>query len=254
MTAYVISIANEKGGVAKTTTTLSLGGAMAEIGKKVLLIDLDPQGNLSLSLGFDDFLNQQSIFSVGLRTDQLTQATSIENLHMIPAASDLREDFQSADSRPDNFTTIKSIIPSLMVNFDYILMDCPPYLGFIVEMALNSSNLVIIPTQSEYYSICALQNMMSYINRIRNNGNSRLCYRLLITMFDKRNSIHCSLANYLRATFTTGLFDTAIEIDTKLRESPLRGFPIIKHAAHSRASMQYRFLAQEIENYVKKSV
>jgi len=135
--------------------------------------------------------------------------------------------------------------------FDFVVIDCPPFLGALTLNALTASNLLIIPTQAEYYSVFALRNMMSLIRQVRNKGNSALRYRLLITLFDKRNGIHRVLGAHLRNTFASGVLDSVIEVDTKLRESSITGLPINYHAVKSRAAMQYRFLAQEIVHYVK---
>jgi chromosome partitioning protein len=139
------------------------------------------------------------------------------------------------------------------LQFDYIILDCPPFLGAVTLNALMASDLLLMPTQAEFFSINALRNMMGLVRRIRSQGNARLTYRLLITMFDRRNRIHRTLSEQLRATFGVGVLDTVIETDTKLRESPIAGLPIIFHAPKSRASMQYRALAQEILTYVKET-
>jgi chromosome partitioning protein len=153
--------------------------------------------------------------------------------------------------QPDYQTIIKNILATVEKMYDFIILDCPPFLGAITLNALMTSNLLLLPTQAEYYSVFALKNMMAMVRQVRSMGNPSLRYRLLLTMFDKRNGIHRSLAEHLRSTFTSGVLDTVIEIDTRLRESPLTGLPIVFHAAKSRGALQYRFLAQEILNYAK---
>jgi chromosome partitioning protein len=252
---YIIAIANEKGGVAKTTTTLSLGGAFAEMGKRVLLIDLDPQSNLSLSLGIEPEQKVSSIINLILDNriimDCIKQ-TKVENLDLLPSNSDIRMAERLLPTKSDYHMLLRKLLVPLNNQFDYILMDCPPFLGAITLNALIAADILIIPTQSEYYSVFALRNMMALIRQVRTLGNPDLSYRLLLTMFDKRNGIHRSLAEHLRNSFSSGVLDTVIEIDTRLRESPLVGLPIVFHATKSRSALQYRFLAQEILNYVKK--
>ena len=252
---YIIAIANEKGGVAKTTTTLSLGGAFAEMGKRVLLIDLDPQSNLSLSLGIEPEQKVSSIINLILDNriimDCIKQ-TKVENLDLLPSNSDIRMAERLLPTKSDYHMLLRKLLVQLNNQFDYILMDCPPFLGAITLNALIAADILIIPTQSEYYSVFALRNMMALIRQVRTLGNPDLRYRLLLTMFDKRNGIHRSLAEHLRNSFSSGVLDTVIEIDTRLRESPLVGLPIVFHATKSRSALQYRFLAQEILNYVKK--
>lgn len=252
---YIIAVANEKGGVAKTTTTLSLGGAFAEMGKRVLLIDLDPQSNLSLSLGIEPEQKVSSIINLILDHSivmDCIKKTKVENLDLLPSNSDIRMAERLLPTKSDYHLLLRNLLIPVNNHYDYILMDCPPFLGAITLNALIAANILIIPTQSEYYSVFALRNMMALIRQVRTLGNPDLRYRLLLTMFDKRNGIHRSLAEHLRTSFSSGVLDTVIEIDTRLRESPLVGLPIVFHATRSRSALQYRFLAQEILNYVKK--
>jgi chromosome partitioning protein len=251
---WILSIANEKGGVAKTTTTLSLGGALVEHGYRVLLVDLDPQANLSLSLGFEPENNQCSIINLFLENKPIIGAicaTRLERLFILPANKDIGLAERLLPSKPDYHLFLKNLFSGIDNPFDFILMDCPPFLGAITLNALMASNLLVLPTQAEYYSVFALKNMMGLIRQVRAKGNASLRYRLLLTMFDKRNGIHRSLADHLRTSFSNGVLDTVIEIDTRLRESPILGLPIMYHASKSRAALQYRFLAQEIITYVK---
>jgi chromosome partitioning protein len=251
----VISIANEKGGVAKTTTTLSLAGALVERGYEVLLIDLDPQANLSLSLGTGNNGNDHSMINAiltGLPLPDCVQKTNVEHLSLIPSNSEVSLAERFLPNHTDFEFSVKNKIASLDGSFNFVLIDCPPFLGAITQNALYAADLLILPTQAEYYSIFALKNMMSMIRQVRQKGNPNLKYRLLLTMFDKRNGIHCTLAEHLRSNFSEGVLDTVIEVDTKLRESPIMGLPVTFHASKSRSAMQYRFLAQEIVGYVQE--
>jgi chromosome partitioning protein len=252
---WIVSIANEKGGVAKTTTTLSLSGAFVEAGYKVLVVDLDPQANLTLSLAEDSANNVRSIMDILINNvpfNSVIIPTSHENLTLLPANSQLGLAERLLPSKPDYTSLLRNLLSENKANYDFILMDCPPFLGAITTNALIASDLLILPTQAEYYSVFALRNMMTMIRQIRSEGNPNLKYRLLLTMFDKRNRIHCSLADHLRTTFSSGIFNSVIEIDTKLRESPIAGESIIYHAPKSRSALQYRFLAQEIIQYVQE--
>jgi chromosome partitioning protein len=251
----IISIANEKGGVAKTTTALSLGGALVELGYSVLMIDLDPQANLSLSLGVEPDTHNKSFINLvmeNLSLERVIKTTEIEKLSLLPSNKEIGLSERVLPTRSNYENLLKDLLSSNPQPFDFVIIDCPPFLGALTANALTASNMLIIPTQAEYYSVFALRNMMSLIRQVRSKGNSTLRYRLLITLFDKRNGIHKLLATHLRKTFTGGVLDSIIEVDTKLRESPITGLPIIYHAAKSRAAMQYRFLAQEIIQYVKE--
>jgi chromosome partitioning protein len=254
--AYIIAISNEKGGVAKTTTTISLGAALAEAGKRILLIDLDPQANLTLAAGLEIGQSTTSSSNILIESEPLLNAlqrTEIENIDIVPAHPNIESAEQYLPMRT-NYTAAmrRAINQALPLPYDFIIFDCPPFLGAITQNALSAANLLIIPTQAEYFSAYALRNMMGIIRRIRQESNPDLAYRILITMLDRRNRTHRNIEEQLRNTFVHGLFETVIEIDTKLRESPIAGVPITKYKPSSRGSQQYRVLAQELIEYVKE--
>jgi chromosome partitioning protein len=253
---YKIAIANEKGGVAKTTTTVSLGAVLAEQGYKVLLIDLDPQANLSLALGMEPNKVQRSSASILIEQAPLANAireTSIPGLDMAPANSEMGMAERFLPGREGYEYVLKKAFVNLSPTYDFALIDCPPFLGSVTLNALCAIDLLIIPTQAEFFSIYALRNLMALVRRVRAQYNPALKYRLLLTMVDRRNKTHRIMSDQLRTTFTTGVMQTVIETDTKLRESPIVGLPIIQHAPKSRGSIQYRALAQEIIEYVKET-
>ena len=253
---YVVAVSNEKGGVAKTTTTLSLGAALAEAGQKVLVIDLDPQANLTLALGVEPgsaavTSSHVLIESAPLMSARLT--TEIENLDLIPSHASIESAEQFLPVRTHYTSGLKRAIDNAApLPYDYILFDCPPFLGAITTNALSASNLLLIPTQAEYFSAYALRNMMSIIRRIRLESNPNLGYRILVTMLDRRNRTHRNIQEQLQNTFGDGLFKTVIEIDTKLRESPIAGLPITRYKPGARGSQQYRELAQELIEHAKE--
>lgn len=254
--AYAIAISNEKGGVAKTTTTLSLGAALAESGQKVLLVDLDPQANLSLALGIEPSQVSQTSSNILIEGTPLIAArvhTEINNLDIVPSHSSIESAEQFLPVRT-NYTAIlrRALDNARPLPYEYIIFDCPPFLGAITSNALSAANLLIIPTQAEFFSAYALRNMMSLIRRIRQDSNPDLAYRILITLLDRRNRTHRNIQEQLQNTFDKGLFETVIEIDTKLRESPIAGQPIMTYKPNSRGSQQYRVLAQELMQYVKE--
>lgn len=250
----VIVIANEKGGVAKTTTALSLGGALVALGYRVLMVDLDPQSNLSLALGHESHPGTKSFINLvmeNLTFDKALVRTEIDKLDLLPANKEIGFAERVLPTRPDYRNLLRKIVLA-QTSYDFAIIDCPPFLGTLTTNALTAANLLIIPTQAEYFSVYALRNMMSLIREVRKKGNPMLRYRLLVTLFDKRNKIHRTLYAHLRKTFVGGVLDSIIEIDTKLRESVIAGLPINFHAEKSRAAMQYAFLAQEIIHYVKE--
>jgi chromosome partitioning protein len=253
---YIIAVANEKGGVAKTTTSISMGAAMVETGLEVLLVDLDAQANLSLALGVENVKAQQSISNLLLESAparSVIRETGIPRLDLIASSTEtgLAERFLPA--RKGYEMILAKTFRDDSWPYDYIIMDCPPFMGAVTQNAIMAADLLIMPTQAEFFSINALRNMMSSVRKVRAQGNPRLTYRLLLTMFDRRNRIHRTLNEQLRATFGGGVFDTVIETDTKLRESPIAGLPIIYHSPKSRSALQYRALTQEIVTYVKET-
>ena len=255
--AYIIAVANEKGGVAKTTTTLSLGAALVETGKKVLLVDLDSQANLTLALGIDVEKVRRSVSNILLENAapaSILRETGVPGLDIIPSSAEM--------SMAERFLPIKQnfekvLRESLKKNgnlpHDYIVIDCPPFLGAVTQTAIIAADCLLMPTQPEYFSVHALRNMLNLIRKIRKDANPDLVYRLLITMCDRRNRSHKEFSEQLRLTFGKGVLETVINIDTKLRESPVAGLPIIYYAPKSRSAGEYRALAQEIIHNVKEN-
>ena len=253
---YIIAVSNEKGGVAKTTTTMSLGAALAENGQKVLMIDLDPQANLTLASGLETggiTISSSNILIEAVPLLDAKHETEIENVDIIPAHPNIESAEQYLPMRTNYTATMRrAIAQAYPLPYNYILFDCPPFLGAITQNALSAANLLVIPTQAEFFSAYALRNMMGMIRRVRQESNPDLAYRILITMLDRRNRTHRNIEEQLQTTFGKGLFDTVIEIDTKLRESPIAGLPITQYKSNSRGSQQYRVLAQELMEYAKE--
>jgi chromosome partitioning protein len=253
--AFTIAMSNEKGGVAKTTSTLSLGAALAEMDHRVLLIDLDPQANLSLALGLETAeveFNSASVLIDNVALKTAIRRTEVKNLDLVPSNSRIENAEQFLPMRSHYMTTLRTALQAAPLPYEYILLDCPPALGAITLNALSAADLLIIPTQAEYFSAYALRNMMATIRRVRQESNPNLAYRILVTLLDRRNRTHRNIFEQLQATFGQGVFTTVIEIDTKLRESPIAGVPITQYKPSSRGSQQYRVLAQELIEYAKE--
>ncbi len=250
----IIAIANEKGGVAKTTTAISLGGALVEMGKDVLLVDLDPQANLSLALGVSPHNVRRSIADVLLDSAtalSVSRETSIPGLDLIPSNGEMGMAERFLPIRQHYKQILRQALDQIRV-YDTIILDCPPSMGSLTQNALAAANLLIIPTQAEYFSAYALRNVMGVIRSIRTQDNPALVYRILITMFDRRIGSHKTISKQLRSTFGNAVFDTEIQIDSKLRESTIAGLPITHYVPRSRGAQQYRALAQELTQYAKK--
>jgi chromosome partitioning protein len=254
--AYTIAISNEKGGVAKTTTTFSLGASLVELGKRVLLIDMDAQANLSLANSIEPSSTNQNSSQVLLEGMLIRDAickTSMDGLNIVPCGARMSDAEHFLPVRINyQFILREAIDQAKLDDFDYVILDCPPSMGAITVNALTASDLLIIPTQAEYFSAYALRDMMVMIRRIRKETNPDLAYRILVTLLDQRNRTHRVIREQLQQTFGAGLFSTVVEIDTRLRESPIVGMPISQYRPKSRGAQQYRVLAEELMEYVRQ--
>jgi len=248
-----IAISNQKGGVAKTTTCLSLGACLAEMGQIVLLIDMDPQTNLTLSLGLkpgklrytidDALLGNTSLVSVSRESETF-------GLDIIPAKHGLAVLDKILYGRPNYEFYLKRGLDAMEGGFyDYVLIDCPPSFGTLTLNALTAADMLIIPVQCEYYAVHSLRQTIELAALVRERTNPRLTYHVLVTMYDRRNRICNLIFDQMQQGMTKVLFETIIEIDTKLKESPVFGQPITTYEPNTRGARQYRALAKEIMNH-----
>jgi chromosome partitioning protein len=199
---YVITISNEKGGVAKTTTALSVGAVLAESGHRVLLMDLDPQANLTLALGIEPGSAAVTSSHVLIESAPLKDActaTEFENLDIVPANASIESAEQFLPVRAHYTLGIRNALEAAApLPYEYVLLDCPPFLGAISTNALSAADLLVIPTQAEYFSAYALRNMMALIRRVRQESNPMLGYRILVTLLDRRNRTHRNIQSSCR--------------------------------------------------------
>ena len=248
-----IAICNQKGGVAKTTTCLSLGACLAEMGENILLIDLDPQANLTLSMGLNPRDLRRTISDAILGNSSLvsvSRESSILNLDVVPANQGLVILDKVLYGKQGYQFRLKNRLGDIDRGFyDYILIDCPPSFGTLTLNALTASNMLIIPAQCEYYAAHSLRRFIELVQRVREKTNPRLSYRVLVTMYDRRNKICRVILDQMQKGLRSAMFDTVIEIDTKLRESPAFGQPINLYAPNTRGAEQYRALAKELTNH-----
>jgi chromosome partitioning protein len=241
--------------VGKTTTALSLGAVLVETGQKVLLVDLDPQANLTLSLGIKPYHLQQSVADILLGNDSfstIVTQTRIREMDLAPANEDMRLVEQFLRIR-ENFDLLLRNALEDVFTYDIIIIDCPPAVGSLTQSALTAAHLHILPTQCEFFSTHALRSSLNMIRSIRERSNPRLRYRILLTMVDSENQIHQSLNSQIRKAFGDAVFKTLIEVDELLRESPLYAQPITTFAPNSLGTQQYRQLAQELLPYISEA-
>jgi chromosome partitioning protein len=246
----VIAIANSKGGVAKTTTCLSLGGSLTGEGQMVQLIDLDPQAHLTMSLGLEPNKLHHTVGDVLLGHSSLvsiSRETKLSGLDLVPANRELVVLDKVLYQRPRYEYRLRSAMERARFHpYDFILIDCPPTFGTLTLNALTAADVLLIPLQCEYYAIHSLRHILEVAKLVRRKTNPELSYRLLVTMYDMRNKVHPTILEHLRKSFPTALLETLIQVDTKLRESPAFAQPVTEYAPRTRAARQYRALAQEL--------
>lgn len=248
-----IAIGSQKGGVAKTTTTLSLGACLAELRKAVLLIDLDPQAHLTLSMGLKPGNVRHTVTDVILGDASLVSVSSespVSGLDLVPANRGLVMANRVLDNRRGYEYHLKKQLQAMGHQFyDFVLIDCPPSLDALTVTALTAADLLITPVQCEYYAAQSLRRVIELARLVREKTNPELTYRVLVTMYDRRNKICRVMLDQLQRGLRGRLFATIIEVDTKLRESPAFGQPITQYAPHTRGAEQYRALARELMGY-----
>jgi len=252
MTTTIV-VSNQKGGVAKTTTCLSLGACLSEMGKIVLLADMDPQANLTLSMGLKPKELHHTVGDALLENASLvgvSRESPVYGLDIVPANQGLVILDRILYGRPGYQFRLKNGLDAMDEGFyDFVLIDCPPSLGTLTLNALTAADLLIIPVQCEYYAAHTLRHFVELVQQVREKTNPRLKYRVLVTMYDRRNRICRVILNQMKRGLNEALFDTIIEVDTRLRESPVFGQPITLYAPKTRGAEQYRALAKELMNH-----
>jgi chromosome partitioning protein len=248
--AVTVAIGSQKGGVAKTTTCLSLGACLAELGQLVLLVDLDPQTNLTLSMGLTPAKLRHTVSEALLGNASLVSVSregASFGLDIVPASPDLVVLDKVLQGRPNCEFRLERALETVDDDlYDVVLVDCPPSFGLLTLNALTAADMLIIPTQCEYYAAHALRRTIELAELVRKKTNPRLIYRVLVTMYDRRNRICQLILDRMQRGLGRLLLTTVIEVDTKLRESPVFGEPITRYAPQTRGAQQYRALAKEL--------
>ncbi len=257
---WTIAVSNQKGGVAKTTSCVSIGACLAEAGWRTLIVDFDPQVNLTLTTGFEPEELQWTLPDLleieGDRPDpaDVIQPTGLAGLDILPADQRLVDLEVDARNHPGYEDLLHTALEPLHQLYDYILIDCPPSMGSLTIMALTAADIALIPVQCDYYATRGLMSLIEIVQAVQNRTNPSLTYALFVTMYDARPLISRRMLQQLRATFPNAMLEPVIGIDTRLRESALANEPIITYATKSRASIQYRSLAKELVRWVNKNI
>jgi chromosome partitioning protein len=248
----IISISNQKGGVGKTTTAVNLSASIAASGKKCLLIDCDPQGNATTGLGVDKSGLKSGLYDFILSEnaqDAIVLDTAIAGLSLIGATRDLIGAEVEMHDEEDREYLLKNRIARLKNDYDYIILDCPPSLGFLTINAITASDHVLIPLQCEYYALEGMTQLLNTLKAVKKKLNPSLkIIGILLTMYDSRNNLSSQIEEEVRGHFKGTVFKTIIPRNVRLSEAPSHGKPIMLYDAKSTGTQSYLKLAEEVMN------
>ncbi len=249
----IVSVANQKGGVGKTTTAINLGAALASFGKKVLLIDLDPQGNASTGLGVDQSDRRVSTYDLLLNdmdVERVAIPANVPNLWITPATTDLSSADLELVSTARRVFLLRDALRTPAVSrmeFDYILIDCPPSLNLLTLNAMVASDSVLVPLQAEFFALEGLSQLMLSVREVRETANPNLRIEgVVLTMYDKRNNLCHQVEVDARENLQNLVFETMIPRNVRLSEAPSYGMPVTNYDPTSRGAVAYKALAREI--------
>jgi len=254
----IISVANQKGGVGKTTTAINLAACLALSGQKVLIIDIDPQGNASSGLGVNLRENQKGIYELlagNASLDQVIYPTEIDTLKIIPSNVDLAGAEIELVGRDHREKILSMALNGVNAEYEFVVIDCPPSLGLLTLNALAVSQSVLIPMQCEYYALQGLSQLLKTLKRIQKSINPDLKVEgILLTMYDARTLLNGQVENHVKKYFSEFLMKTIIPRNIRLSEAPSHGKPIVLYANRSKGSDSYVELAQEVIQRTKGAI
>ena len=246
----ILTISNQKGGVGKTTTTVNLATAMAAVNKRVLVIDLDPQGNASTSLGIDQKHRAVNVYHVLLGDSPLSEAivpTGIPNLSVVPSGVDLSGAELELVDIENRQNRLKKSLENQLDSWDFILIDCPPSLGLLTLNALVAADAVMVPLQAEFLALEGVSQLVRTIDRVRKSFNPNLELQgIVLTMVDKRNNLSEMVENDVREYFGPKVYATTIPRNVRISEAPSHGKPVLIYDLQSKGSKAYLDLAGEV--------
>lgn len=244
-----IAIVNQKGGVGKSTTAVNLGAGLAEMGYKILLVDVDPQGNATSGLGIDKGNLEYSIYDLLIGESDINKiitGTEVPNYDILPANIDLAGAEIELVSTMSRESKLRKTLENV-TDYDYIIFDCPPSLGLLTLNALTATDTIIVPIQCEYYALEGLGQLMQTINLVRENLNPELSIEgVVLTMYDARTNLSQQVIDEVRKYFKDEVYDTIIPRNVRLSEAPSFGKPITLYDSSSTGAKAYRELAKEV--------
>jgi chromosome partitioning protein len=247
---HVISIANQKGGVGKTTTAINLSASLAAAERRCLLVDLDPQGNATTGLGVDRFGLEKGLYDLlagAVPGEEVVSKTTLPGLHLIGATMNLVGAEVEMASMDDKEFRLREGLMQLRKSYDYIFLDCPPSLGFLTVNALTAADSVLVPLQCEYYALEGLSQLLKTVKAVKRGLNPLLRLAgILLTMYDSRNNLARQVTEEVKDSFRGNVFDTVIPRNVRLSEAPSYGKPILLYDIRSKGAQSYLDLAKEL--------
>lgn len=254
----IIAFANQKGGVGKTTTAINIGASLAAIKKRVLLIDLDSQGNAGTGLGFVRSAHRQSVYGVIMGTANAADnilTTAVPGMHIMPSSIALAGAEVELMDMENREYRLRDALAPILPHYDYVLLDCPPTLEFMTLNALTAADSVIIPMQCEFFALEGIRHMVNSIEKIKEKWNQNLnILGVLLTMYDKRYGLTRAVEDDVRATFGDSVFKTVIPRNVRVSEAPSHGKPALFYDFNSTGAQAYLRVATELMNKLEQGV
>lgn len=251
----VIAVANQKGGVGKTTTAINLSAALAEAGKKILIVDIDPQGNTTSGFGVDKNQKRKSVYQLLIGECSINEAVIenvIENIDLIPSDVNLAGAEIDLMDREHQDAILKKELDFIRGDYDLVIIDCPPSLNLLTVNAMVAADSILVPIQCEFYALEGLTQLLYTISLVKNRLNSRLEVEgIVFTMYDVRTRLSQQVVENVKENVSERVFETVIPRNVRLAEAPSYGEPITAYAPESAGAAAYRSLAEELMKYIR---